>query len=161
MSTQPSLEKLRQKLNLKRYLEELAVLTGRTVLGDELGGLELAVAIREASQKFATYTSASFEIPFSDRCSARFRQFVQKLHKANPTSVYLWTPRTIDCGVLLVPSLDVVKFDFDFDVNEEGILVLLSSDLVDRLLLDFSKSCTGEERMTVESQGINWMHVDY
>ena len=75
--------------------------------------------------------------------------------------VYLWTPRTIDCGVLLVPSLDVVKFDFDFDVNEEGILVLLSSDLVDRLLLDFSKSCTGEERMTVESQGINWMHVDY
>lgn len=161
MSTPASSERIRQKLNLKRYLNELTSIIRRPVHADELGSLEQATSIREAGQKFGVLASESCVVPFSARCSERFKGFVQRLHDANPTSVYVWTPRTIVCGALLVSSLDVVKFDFDFAVNEEGILVFHSSDLKDRLLLDFADSATGEKIMKIETQGANWGKVAY
>lgn len=161
MSTPSSSGKFRQKLNLRRYLEELTALIGRTVHVDELGSLEQAASMQETAQKSAAQVSQACEIPFSERCSERFKGFVRRLHDANPSSVYIWTPRTIICGALLVSSLDVVKFDFDFAVNEEGILAFSTSDLEDSLLLDFSGSPAGEQIMKIETQGANWARVAY
>lgn len=161
MSTPLSSEKLRQKPNLKRYLDELSMLIGRRVRAEELGSLKQAALIREAGKKFAAQPSNACEIHFTERCSARFKGFVQRLHDSNPSSVYVWTPRTISCGALLIPSLAAIKFDFDFAINEEGILVFLSSDMEDRVLLDFSDSPTGERIMKIETQGAHWTEVRY
>lgn len=161
MSTPSSSEKLRQKLNLKRYLDELAALIGRPVHADELGSLEQTASMREAAQKFRAQAAQVCEIPFSERRSARFKGFVHRLQDANPSSVYVWTPRTISCGTFLVASLAVVRFDFDFAVNDEGILTFLTGDLEDSLLLDFSTSPMGEQVMKVETQGANWARVVY
>lgn len=162
MSTPSSSEKLRQKLNLRRYLDELAALVGRSVDADELSTLERATAIREeVGQKFGALPSQASEILFSERCSDRFNGFVQRLGNANSSSIYVWTPRTVSCGTLLVPSLATIKFSFDFGVNEEGILVFLSSDLEDRLLLDFSASPAGDQIMKIETQGTNWGGITY
>lgn len=157
----PLSDRLRQKMHLKRYLEELSALTGRSVQADELGSLELAAAMRVAAQKADAKSSARCEIGFSDTRSERFRKFLQRLTDANPSSVYVWTPRTIDCGALLVPSLAAIKFDFDFAINDEGILAFTTSDLADSLLLDFSSTPAGEQVMTVETQGPNWASADY
>lgn len=159
MSTLSLSEKLRQKLNLKRYLDELTALIGRPVHADELGSLEQAASMREAAQKFRAQAAQVCEIPFSERCSARFKGFVHRLQEANPSSVYIWTPRTINCGTLIVASLPVVRFDFDFEINDEGILTFLTGDLEDSLLLDFSVSPIGEQVMRVETQGANWARV--
>ena len=153
----PSLsDRVRQKLHLKRYLEELSALTGRSVQADELGSLEQAAAMRTAAQRANARSSGRCEIKFSDTSSERFRKFLQRLMDANPSSVYVWTPRTIDCGALLVTSLAEIKFDFDFAINDEGILAFTTSDLADSLLLDFSSTPAGEQVMTVETQGPNW-----
>lgn len=158
----PSLsDRLRQKLHLKRYLEELGALTGRSVQADELGSLEQAAAMRMAAQRFDAQSSARCEIRFSDRNSGRFKKFLQSLMDANPSSVYVWTPRTIDCGALLVPSLDAIRFDFDFAINDEGILAFTTSDLGDSLLLDFLSTPTGEQVMKIETQGPNWARAVY
>lgn len=161
MSISSSSEKLRQKLNLKRYLDELTVLIGRPVHADELGSLEQAATMREASQKFGAGSLQVCEILFSERCSEQFKGFVQRLHDANPSSVYIWTPRTLVCGALVVPSLAAIKFDFDFAINEDGILAFSTSDLEDSLLLDFSISPTGNQIMKIETQGPNWARVVY
>lgn len=161
MTMTTSAEKLRQKLNLKKYLSELSTLTGRAVQSDELGSLAQVNSIREAGQKFREQPGKSCEIPFSDRTSERFKGFVEALHNANPSPIYLWTPRTIWCGALLLPSLEAVRFGFNFAVNEEGILVFLTSDLEDRLLLDFSGSPSAEQTMKLEVQGANWAKVAY
>ena len=160
MKTISSLERIRQKLNVKKYLVELSALVGHAVQADELTSLDQATAIREAAQKFKTQSATSIEIAFSDRRSKRFIEFLQKLHYANPCPVYIWTPRTMDCGALLVPSIGAVRFEFDFTLNEEGIVVFLTSDLTDRLLLDFSVTATGVEVMKVETQGMNWERVE-
>lgn len=158
----PSLsDRLRQKLHMKRYLEELSALTGRSVQADELGSLEQAAAMRMAAQKYVAQPFARYEIKFSDRSSERFRKFLQRLTDANPSSVYVWTEHTIDCGALLVASLAAIKFDFDFVINDEGILAFTTSDLADKLLLDFSSTPAGEQVMTVETQGPNWASVAY
>ena len=161
MTMPSSSANLRQHLNLKRYLAELAELTGRHVRADELVGLEQTAALRACQQKFKTQATTTAEIPFADRLSARFSDFIQNLHGANPSPVYVWTQRTVDCGTLLVPSLQAIKWDFDFGVNDEGILALVTSDIADSLLLDFSTSLTGEQRMKVETQGANWKDVIY
>lgn len=161
MTTPSTSERLRQKLYLKRYLVELGALTGHPVRADELLRPEQTAVLRATRQKFGAQTTASSEIPFSDRGSERFKGFVRRLHDANPSPLYVWTQRTIDCGTLLVPSLMAIRWDFDFDVNEEGILAFMTSDLADRLLLDFSELPTGEQRMKVETQGANWEGVAY
>lgn len=141
---------------MKKYLKELTVLAGRPVNDCELGSVEQAASIRDAAKNFATLDVMSYDMSFEDKSADRFKRFVESLHNANPSPVYIWTPRTIECGALLLPSLNVIKFDFDFHVNEEGILVLLTNDLADRLVLDFFKLPTGEQRMRIETQGANW-----
>lgn len=161
MPTSSSSETFRQKLNMKKYLDELTALIGRPVHTDELGSLEQAATMRESAQKFDAQPTQTCEILFSERCSERFKGFVQRLHDANPSSVYIWTPRTIACGALLVPSLASVKFDFDFSINEDGILAFSTSDLEDSLLLDFSVSPAGDQIMKIETRGLNWARVAY
>ena len=134
---------------------------GRPVQSDELLSLEQTAALRAARQKFGAQTTASSETPFSDRGSERFKVFVRRLHDANPSPVYVWTPRTIDCGTLLLPSPMAIRWDFDFAINEEGIHAFVTGDLADRLLLDFSELPTGEQLMKVEIQGANWEGVAY
>ncbi|WCM94562.1 hypothetical protein M5C99_07620 [Acidovorax sp. NCPPB 2350] len=146
---------------MKRYLEELEALTRRSVQSDELGSLEQAAAMRMAAQRFDAQSSTRYEIRFSDRNSERFKKFLQGLMDANPSSVYVWTPRTIDCGALLVPSLESIRFDFDFTINDEGILAFTTSDLGDSLLLEFSSTPAGEQIMKIETQGPNWAKAVY
>lgn len=159
MST-PS-EKLRQKLYMKRYVEELSVLAGYAVQASDLGGLAQATSIRDASQKFKAQPSRSTEISFADKCSERFKNFIHKLYQTNTSSVYVWTPRTIDCGTFLVPSIEAIRFGFDFSINPEGVLVFQSSDLQDRLLLDFFISPTDDQILKIEAQGLNWGAIVY
>lgn len=161
MPNPSSSEKLRKKLSMKMYLKELTVLAGRPVQANELGSVEKAVSVRKAGQKFSTLDAASFEIPFADLSSERFRRFVRKLYNANPSSVYVWSPRTIDCGVFLMPSIAAINFDFDFEINEEGILVFLTNDLKDRLLVDFFILSQSHKRSKVEVQGNNWGEIIY
>lgn len=153
--------KLQQKLNLKRYLEELGALTGRVVQADELCSLEQVVVMRQAAKKLAAQHAVVFEIPFSDKDSNRFKAFIQKLKDADSSPVYLWTPRTINCGALLVPSVAEIKFDFDFAINDEGIISFTTIDFRDSLLLDFTNTPMGAQCMRVETQGENWTKVSY
>lgn len=161
MTISPRLKQFRKKLEMKPYLDELTALLGRPVSADELGSLEEAEQLRELSQKFRAPEPKSFDILFSARCSDRFRRFVDRLHSGNPSSVYIWTPKTIICGALRVPSIASIRFDFEFDINADGILAFSTSDLVDSLLLDFSLSLAGEEILTVETQGPNWQGIVY
>lgn len=154
-------QRLRQNLYKKQYLEELGALLGRAVLQEELGSLEHVKTIREALQKLDGQPVTSCEIPFAERKTDRFKRFIQRLIEANPSPVYVWTEHSIDCGLLLVPSLSEIKFDFDFSINADGVFVFRTSDLCDRLLLDFSISHTNEQILQIETQGEHWLDVVY
>lgn len=153
--------RLRQNLHMKKYLDELSTLTGHQVQVDELESLERTKKLQECSKKFLTNIPKIYEILFSEMYEDRFKAFIDRLNVANPSSVYVWTPNTIDCGVLLVKSISAIKFDFDFSINEDGILAFSTSDLEDRLLLDFSISKKHGKIIKIETQGSNWERVIY
>ena len=155
-------ELIQQKLNMKAHLAELTALTKRPwpVRAEELGSVEKAALLQKGAQARLTQPKEVCKIPFSERRSERFKRFLQRLHDANPSSIYLMTSRTMICGPLLVPSLGDVKFDFDFTVNE-GVFAVGTSDLEDGLLLDFSEPRTGERVLEILTQGKNWGKVAY
>jgi len=101
------------------------------------------------------------EISFGDRNSERFKRFLENLKDANSSPIYVFSPRTADCGAFLLSSLGEINRDFDFTLNSEGILAFLTKDVEDRLLLDFFVSPAGEQRLKIETQGVNWGGVAY
>ena len=153
--------KIQRKCQLTLYLNELEVLLGRVVKSEELGSVDEAEEVRRKSIKLSSGPISSCNIPFSDKNNDRFKQFLNKLISANSSPVFIWTPRTINCGILTIPDLSEIKMDFSFGINQEGILVFLTSDICDRLLLDFGVGETNEERLTIELQGNNWREIAY
>lgn len=161
MSSKPYAERIRQHRNLKMHLGELGALTGRSVEANELSSAEQASLVRNSEKKFSEYDVMSVDILFSDIESFQFKSFIKQLYDKNNSPVQVWLPRTIDCGILEIDSILDVRFNFNFNLNEEGILVLMMQDMEDKLLLDWFKLPDGEERLKVETQGVNWSKVLY
>ncbi|HJU38245.1 MAG TPA: hypothetical protein VJ724_01635 [Tahibacter sp.] len=161
MSNESLSQRLRRNAGLKKYLSELESLTGRVVRSDELSDIDQAVATRQVAQRFRSQQPTSVDMPFSERLSERFAKFVRRLYEANPCPVSIWTPRTIDCGVFVVPSILSVRFDFDYSINDDGIFSFLSEGVDDRLVLDFFEENDGEQVLRVETNGVNWRDVAY
>jgi hypothetical protein len=156
-----SQERLRQLAHMKMYLGDLGKLLGRTVFSHELCTLEQTARLQQESTQLRIQRVMSCEIPFMDMDTEHFRSFIQRLSDANPSPIYIWISHTIDCGALRVPSLMAVNFESDFPIIEGEIVVLATSDLKDRLLLDFFVSDDGKEMLKIETQGEHWQKVPY
>ena len=150
-----------KKIHMRSHLDELRVLLGRAVAAEELCSLEQTESIRQASRKFRDQPVTACEIDFAAKQSDRFRSFVDRLAVANASPIYLWATYSVECGTLMVRSLRDVKFDFDFAVGEMDLLSVTTSDLQDRLLLDWFESDAGARRLKIETQGKHWAGMSF
>jgi len=57
--------------------------------------------------------------------------------------------------------LQEINFHFAFDINREGIFSLLTGDLRNGLLLDFSEEAVGVRTLEIELSGENWGLANY
>ena len=147
---------------MKAHLAELTVLLGRPIAEIELESLEkTASLVDEVKKRFQTPNALTFEIPFGDRLLDLFKHFVMKLHASNPSPIYIWVERTNYCGVLRVPSVCSIKYDFDFWIERNGVISLVTEDLKDKFVLDLLLSDDGEERLELRVQGENWGGIKY
>jgi hypothetical protein len=76
--------------------------------------------------------------------------------QSNVSPVYVWTPLSNLCGVLRPIRLRDIDWEFPFVVEAEGIIVILTSDLTDKLLMDYSQTDEGREILEVEASGEHW-----
>lgn len=149
-------QELRRRLDLKACLAEFEVLSGRTIREDELLPLDLTPSIRERSKAVLKGKPVKkWNVAFRERCSEQFDRFVDSLFALNPSTVYVWTNRANTCGLLQLGSIRHVNFCFDFSALSDGIVVFLTSDLRDNMLLDWEEA-DGDQRLTVELTGENW-----
>lgn len=154
-------EKLAFKRELPRHLLELSLLLGRPVDMKDLLSVEQTKAVRARANAVVRQPLVRLEMSFEEKQTPRFADFVQRLARANPSDVYLWTPASNLCGVLRPIPLDLVKLGFRFDLNPEGIIAILASDLGDQLLLDYSAGEDAAERLEVEVSGEHWGGITY
>lgn|SRR5690606_5305130 len=52
-------------------------------------------------------------------------------------NIYVFTTLSRDCGAILIDNINSFNFDFHFADDPSGILSLISSDIKNKILLDF------------------------
>ncbi len=153
--------KFQARSNLPAYLSELEQLMRRAVSADELLSLEETHTIRERAAKFKRTPIWKRELPFSVRETPRFRVLIDQLSTLNSASIYIWTPRAYICGLHRPVPLQEINFHFAFNINREGIFSLLTGNLRNGLLLDFSEEAAGVRTLEIELSGENWGLANY
>lgn len=147
--------------NIDAYLLEIELLTKKSIDKSELSSINEVDEIRSKASNLKTLPKKELKIDFSEKTSTRFIKYIQSLYYANNNEIYLWTSKTNVCGLYKVSSIKDINFSFPFDINNEGMFVLLSVDLKDKLLFDFSFDSSGKKIIEIEIQGLNWPSVEY
>lgn len=149
-------DKLIAKRELTRHLRELGLLVGRAIGEPELLSLAETRNMRSQANLVVRQPVNVFDIAFEEKRELNFRKFLERLAEANPCDVYVWTPAANLCGLLRPLPLSAFRVEFPFDLNPESIVAILTSDLRDQLLLDFSRNSDGRQRLDVEASGERW-----
>jgi hypothetical protein len=144
------------KANIGRHLTQLSRLTGTIVNKDSLLSPQETEALRATSKTTEYAPVWRHTMDFSKLTEAQFQRFVGALDEMSPSGVYIWTPLSNVCGLLRPVPLKSIQWGFDFDLIPEGILVLLTADLADRMLLDFSEGSTRRQELEIEVSGQHW-----
>lgn len=154
-------QQLRRNLRLDGYLSTLGLFMQRVVQAAELRCVAPCASELLQTQQLAWQPEASFEIPFAQRTSAKFRRLVKKLKTANPSSLCLFAANSARCGWLPVDSIDEIRFDVDPRAFQQGPLVLVTQDLNDRLLLDTRRADADASLLILQVRGPAWGLVRY
>lgn len=146
---------------LQQYLAELSLLIGRAVCSKELSSTEAAKALSDRSISTLLEPQITWTVPFSEKSSRRFLDFISRLAEAYSGPVAVFTARTGSCGFLSLSSIRELNMSFPFEVNTEGIVSFAALDSSDRLLFDFFCTDDGKQMLEVEVQGKHWVNVEY
>lgn len=147
--------------NIASYLLELGVLTNKKIKKDDLSSVDRVAEIRAKVTRLEELPLEKFRISFAEKKYNRFGHYIQGLCESNNGEVYIWTSKTNVCGLYKVASIRDIDFSFPFEINDEGIVVFLSADLKDKLILDFSFDPAGNKIIDIEAQGENWSKIKY
>lgn len=158
MSKIPQPIGFRQSLVL--YLDEVRKLSSEPASEDALTSLEELTSLREAVKRLASCPRKKFQIPFEEKTGERFRAFAKRLTELNSSPIYIWTDAANRCGLFQVSSLSQLKLDFPYDINPQGIVVLLARDVRDRMIWDFSED-GATKVLEVELIGETWPQAQY
>jgi hypothetical protein len=155
-------QRLFRNRHLSSHLNGLASLVNGPVSASDLLSPQEVSRLRE---KIDNQTRRSrmekFQIPFEEKLTVRFKNLVNALHEMNSSPIYVWTPLSNDCGLLQVESLRSVDYSFGFDVVPEGLFSLVTVDLLDEMLLDFSEDDRGKRILEIELYGLHWSGIGY
>ncbi|WP_353118217.1 hypothetical protein [Myroides odoratus] len=143
-----SLEQKKRRLYGKKYLKEyIGVIKRITTLNEhEINLLSIIetdnIIEKEKTLKF----QSSSKLFFNDK--EELKKFI--IEKLNTDSIYVCTQFSVDCGILMIDSLKVFNFQFDFDDDSSGIITLINSNLEHKVLLDF-----------YEENGLKYIEIEY
>jgi hypothetical protein len=154
---------IQYKRNVQQYLSELSALCLHEPLENELLSIERTEQIRLASmESLRGKPVRKIQMDFDEKKTPKFKDYVARLYRANPHSIFVWTAKSNSCGLYEISSLLEFNFDFEFSVNDQGIVVLLASNLSDNLVLDFSvDEKLSRQILEVDACGDHWFAINY
>lgn len=144
------------KKSLAIYLAELKEITAQDIDSKCLTSPEKAKGLAIEASSIEDKDISKLVFDFDKKDSKEFKELVLSLKKCNERPMYIWTPRTKICGLYKPVAIDSINFSFEFDINVEGIMVLITEDFSDKILLDFYRDESNNKILELEVQGINW-----
>ncbi|WP_232380458.1 hypothetical protein [Leptospira ainlahdjerensis] len=154
-----TLKKFRYQLSMPKYIAEISHLSLKPFSASNLVALDIMEEIRQKAIS-KSEPKKNINMQFEEKSTKRFKDFIQNLYSKNQNPIYIWTELSNDCGIYEINSILEFNFDFSFDINDKGLIHLLSINLKDEMILDFSNNYN-EYELEVELCGPNWIHIDY
>ncbi|EHA1126485.1 hypothetical protein FG475_15295 [Vibrio navarrensis] len=152
-----NLQRKRQfHLNIDSYLKTLSMLVGRCVEQNELSSIDLMEEVRTSASRLSEKNKTTFRTRVDELNSTRFMNFVDELNKKNSSKIYIWLEKTNYCGLFKCNSLFDIKYQYVLDSVSDGVIVFLTDNLTDKLLIDFD-----DAHLEIEVQGENWHNVKF
>ncbi len=144
---------------MPKYIAEISQLDLKPFSISNLIALEVMEEIRQ-NVISKSERKKKFTIPFEERSTEKFKYFIYNLYSKNQNPIYIWTELSNDCGIYEIDSILDFNFNFSFEVNSKGLINLLSKNLKDQIILDFSED-NNERLLEIELSGVNWIQVEY
>lgn len=154
-------KKIIYKTNIREYLQKLKYFLLRSVGEHDLLSLEETLALRTRAKEHFANEVKEFSVPFEEKTSERFQNYIRELSKANSAGIYVWIDRTIDCGTIGIPSLSDFNWAFAYDCDPDGTLTLVTTNLEDRMMLEYSEDNSGKRVLEVKVTGSTWPKISY
>ncbi len=158
----PDKKLLSQKLLYNQYIKPhfiaLNSIVSHKIDIADLINISDTINLREKAQELQHKPLYEFEIPFTEKKTIKFDNFLQALHEQNDQPVLVWIKHTIDCGAYKMNSILDLNTQFSFTDPPGDIVVFVTNDNKDKLLLDCYVNQDGEEMLLIEIQGDNWIN---
>ena len=141
-----SLEQKKRRLFGKQYLIEYQEVINKITKNDFkiLSIVETDKLIEKVSKLKLRFSK---KILFNDK--EELKSIIFNNFNTND-SVYIFTSLSRDCGAVLIDSIIYFNFNFNFMDDHSGIISLISSDVKNKILLDFYEE-DGLQYLEIES----------
>lgn len=141
-----SLEQKKRRLFGKQYLSEYQEVINKITKNDFkiLSIVETDKLIEKVSKLKLRFSK---KILFNDK--EELKSIIFNNFNTND-SVYIFTSLSRDCGAVLIDSIIYFNFNFNFMDDHSGIISLISSDIKNKILLDFYEE-DGLQYLEIES----------
>ena len=141
-----SLEQKKRRLFGKQYLSEYQEVINKITKNDFkiLSIVETDKLIEKESKLKLRFSK---KILFNDK--EELKSIIFNNFNTND-SVYIFTSLSRDCGAVLIDSIIYFNFNFNFMDDHSGIITLISSDVKNKILLDFYEE-DGLQYLEIES----------
>lgn len=144
------------KLHLKKYLNILNELCFIGITESNLLSVDESNTIRIKFGAIDFAKSKTFRINFEEKNNERFLAYIQKLESEKSGLKYLWIELSNDCGLCKISSLLNIRFDFSYEIDPNGLIIMYSFDGLECLLFDFAEDESGQRYLEVTTKGLVW-----
>jgi hypothetical protein len=133
------------KQYLQSYLGELKSILQISV--ETLDLLPIVETDKLSEIDYSNYLKMSFNILFNEK--NKLKEIIFKNCERVNKSYFIFTEYSLDCGTLKISKLQDFNFDFSFKSLHSGLISLISEDLSEKIILDFSEE-NGDEYLEIE-----------
>jgi hypothetical protein len=144
-----TLEQKKRRLFGKQYLAEYLTIIKRITLYKQKSDIKL-MSISETdiviNNNLSLEKANAFRIPFDNKTELR-RMIMERCAKNEP--IYLYTDLSKDCGLVFLNSIDEFNFEFNFEDEPVGLIILIGLKSNYKILLDFYEE-NGEKYIEIE-----------
>jgi hypothetical protein len=128
-----SLEQKKRRLFGKQYLDEYQEIIEK-ITNNDFKILSIVETDKLIEKESKLKLRFSKKILFNDK--EELKRITFNNFNTND-SVYIFTSLSRDCGAVLIDSINSFNFNFNFMDDHSGIISLISSDVKNKILLDF------------------------
>lgn len=132
-----SVEQKKRRIFGKQYLTEYLVIIKKITKyksEDDIKIISIPKTDIVINKNILLEKDAVFRIPFNNK--AELKHIVEEKCKKNEP-VYLYTDLSKDCGLVFLNSIDEFNFEFNFDDEPNGLIILIGIESNYKILLDF------------------------